>query len=203
MDFPTAWRLARSWPAAEHEEPCSYRVSDGAFLCDCTVLNRDMGPLIDGEPPEPEAVPIEVIAVDNGFFASEQDAVAEEAAWADQMAAEMDAVPSVEIVVPESPSEPQEDEDVEDAPINPLDIPDHYDLPIHGSIQTCPKCGNGKSEGSTSSVEFIRTTYHPGGVLGEPCGERFGFPDVQNLGEHLCRRCKRCHYGWPEAVWHG
>jgi hypothetical protein len=77
--------------------------------------------------------------------------------------------------------------------IDPLDIPDHYDLPMYGSILLCPKCSHDK----------VRTEYHSHGVLSEPCGTRFGWPDIQNLGEHLCRTCGRCRYGWPEQVFSG
>lgn len=127
-----------------------------------------------------------------GFFASEQEAIAEEAAWADQM--EQEAVVPHEAAVMtvdaalallEGPAEGEED-----APVDPLDIPDHYDLPMYGSIIACPKCGN----------EKVNTQYHPHGVLSEPCGTRFGWPNIQNLGEHLCRKCTRCRYGWPEEV---
>lgn len=77
--------------------------------------------------------------------------------------------------------------------VDPLDIPDHYDLPMYGSITACPKCNS----------EKLKTIYHPAGVLSEPCGQRFGWPLVQNLGEHLCRVCGTCKYGWPEEVAHG
>lgn len=93
-----------------------------------------------------------------------------------------------------------DEDDTPDAPVNPLDIPDHYDLPIYGSVQACIKCGLGSTEGD--HVAF-RTEYHSGGVLGQPCGETFGWPEVQNLGEHLCLTCTRCSYGFPMAVWRG
>lgn len=122
-----------------------------------------------------------------GFWASEEEAAAEEAAWADQAASETavstELVPAMLVVYDEN------DED----PLDPLDVPDHYDLPMHGSIVNCPKCG-----APTPLVAF-----HGHGVLSEPCGQRFGFPDIQNLGEHLCRTCTRCAYGWPEQVLSG
>lgn len=135
-----------------------------------------------------------------GWFASEQEAVAEEAAWADQMQQEMAGAE----LVPVAASLPVVVDD-EDAPVNPLDIPDHYDLPMHGSITICPKCGMGPRPDATdaSPSKTFRTIYHPAGVLGGPCGTRFGWPDVQNLGEHLCRVCNKCGWGWPEAVFHG
>ncbi len=162
-----------------------------------------------------------------------EEAVKEEAAWADQMTAEMEAPSAVitghsvgpgdyEVVSPDLTGEvalaqprglggevlgatPQNvevyPEDI-DPPVNPLDIPDHYDLPMHGSILSCPKCGSDQRT-EDGKVKGLRTVYHAKGVLHSPCGERFGWPDVQNLGEHLCRICERCRYGWPEAVFHG
>lgn len=128
-----------------------------------------------------------------GFFASEQDAIAEEAAWADQMASES---ASAEVV----PVAAVDEDEGPDAPVNPLDIPDAYDLPIYGSVQACIKCGLGAG---TDDTPAWRTEYHPAGVLGKPCGETFGWPQVQNLGEHLCLTCTRCKYGFPMAVWRG
>ena len=146
------------------------------------------------------------------YFASEEEAVKEEAAWADKMIAE-----GIEIITHEGMprdmvliGHPDQIGAIvarldEDAPVNPLDIPDHYDLPMHGSITICPKCGMGPSATATdaSPSKTFRTIYHPAGVLGGPCGTRFGWPDVQNLGEHLCRVCNKCGWGWPEAVFHG
>lgn len=40
MDFPKAWRIATSVKLEEHQEECTYRRTEGAFLCDCEVLNR-------------------------------------------------------------------------------------------------------------------------------------------------------------------
>ena len=152
------------------------------------------------------------LGVANGFFASEQEAIAEEAAWAAQVEAEEGihqgitgdpVAPATEVGLPptesaglalvqgslsvvEGGADPGADEGVEE--VDPLDIPDHYDLPMYGSIVACPKCNGDK----------VRTEYHPHGVLSEPCGTRFGWPNIQNLGEHLCRKCARCKYGWPE-----
>lgn len=125
------------------------------------------------------------------WFASEAEAVAEEAAWAAQMEAENEGGHEVAIMTVDDALALLDDED--DAPVNPLDIPDHYDLPMHGSILCCPKCSNAK----------VKTDYHAHGVLSEPCGIRFGWPNIQNLGEHLCRTCIRCKYGWPEQVFSG
>lgn len=122
---------------------------------------------------------------DEGFWATEEEATLEEAAWADQMESEAGAL------VPVSDSTLVVEDD--DAPIDPMDIPDHYDLPMHGSIPACPKCG----------AAIVQVDYHLHGVLSAPCGIRFGYPDIQNLGEHLCRTCTLCSYGWPEQVLHG
>lgn len=135
---------------------------------------------------------------EEGFFANEQERIAEEAAWYDQQDASIAAgeVISVEgefAIQPAGGEIVPVDHDHPDEPVNPLDIPDHYDLPMYGSIMMCPKCRHDR----------VRTTYHAHGILSEPCGTRFGWPDVQNLGEHLCRQCTNCSYGWPEAVAHG
>jgi hypothetical protein len=142
-------------------------------------------------------------AIQQGVFVDEDDAVAQEAAWAEQMAQEMALVPAAtaEVAVVESREVESYPDDI-DPPLDPLDIPDHYDLPMHGSILACPKCGSDQRT-EDGKVKGIRTVYHQHGVLHAPCGDRFGWPDVQNLGEHLCRICERCKYGWPEAVWHG
>lgn len=141
--------------------------------------------------------------VANGFFEDEQDAVTQEADWADQMAQEMTVVPaeSTEVAVVQSEEVESYPDDI-DPPINPLDIPDHYDLPMHGSILSCPKCG-GDQRTDDGKTKGLKTYYHQQGILHAPCGQRFGWPDVQNLGEHLCRVCDKCRYGWPEQVFHG
>lgn len=124
----------------------------------------------------------------------EQDAVearmVEEGLLEAEVVEDGSSVPGSDLtLVPSLPVEPV-DEEHPDPPIDPLDVPDHYDLPPYGVLLQCPKCRN----------ERLDTTYHPRGVLSEPCGTRFGWPDVQNLGEHLCRTCMNCFYGWPEAV---
>lgn len=119
------------------------------------------------------------------MFDEEQAAVEAEVAHQEQILEDpVVSTPNLPAVV----DEPDYDEQVD-----PLDLPDHYDLPMHGSITCCPKCGGDK----------VRTDYHPHGVLSEPCGTRFGWPDIQNLSEHLCRTCTRCRYGWPEEVFSG
>jgi hypothetical protein len=67
------------------------------------------------------------------------------------------------------------------------------DLPRHGSITACPKCGapDGKIGAvyHENSRPFIRD--------GNPtvsCAGNFG------IGEHLCRECGKCGFGWCEAV---
>lgn len=126
---------------------------------------------------------------------SDDDAVSTEAAFAEQMVEEGTG----DVAVYDTFAGEVE---AGDAPVNPLDIPDHYDLPMHGSILACPKCGSDK-ETDDGKIKGLRTYYHEQGVLHAPCGNRFGWPDVQNLGEHLCRVCDRCGYGWPEEVFHG
>ncbi len=65
------------------------------------------------------------------------------------------------------------------------------ELPAHGSITSCPKCGGGKDKGTALTV-----TYHTGPQEArsrQPCR-------YKDIGEHLCRRCERCGYGWCESV---
>lgn len=54
----------------------------------------------------------------------------------------------------------------------------------------CPKCG----------TEEVGATWHAGAVL----APRSACWDVQLheavIGEHICRHCSRCSYGWCEAV---
>jgi ribosomal protein S27AE len=58
-------------------------------------------------------------------------------------------------------------------------------LPPFSNTQ-CPKCGGG-----------VKTTWHECGQ-GDP-----SFPCFKggvHRGEHLCRQCSRCGYGWLEAT---
>lgn len=41
MDFPTAWAFVRTTEPAQHHLDCSWRRQNGAFLCDCDVLNAE------------------------------------------------------------------------------------------------------------------------------------------------------------------
>lgn len=55
----------------------------------------------------------------------------------------------------------------------------------------CPKCGHDK----------VRTSHHGEGGW----KSRYSCPAVEQLRtsfppEHLCRRCERCSYSWPEAI---
>lgn len=228
MDFPRAWEIARATPVEEHNPRCSYVQTDGAVLCDCDVLNLHPENDIPTTPPSPgmnalaaewpgvevwigdrivQAEDFEAAkalmkqAVKEGVFISDEEAIKEEAAWADQMESEMAVVPaeSTEVAVVEQAEDYPEGID---PPVDPLDIPDHYDLPFHGSILSCPKCG-GDQRTDDGKVKGLRTYYHQQGILHAPCGQRFGWPEVQNLGEHLCRVCEKCRYGWPEQVFHG
>lgn len=42
--------------------------------------------------------------------------------------------------------------------------------------------------------------YHVRGVLGASCAQHFGWPQVRDLGPHLCKRCIACGHSWPEAL---
>lgn len=49
VDFPRAWQIARSVPPSQHPHPkCSFRQTDGALLCDCSVLMKH--PEVTGVP---------------------------------------------------------------------------------------------------------------------------------------------------------
>lgn len=70
------------------------------------------------------------------------------------------------------------------------------ELLAHGSITACPKCG-----ASEHGVSALTVTYHAEPQLTSryekvrwPCRFR------RSVGEHLCRQCERCGYGWCEAV---
>jgi hypothetical protein len=41
VDYPTAWKIARSVPFDEHHLRCSYRTQSGGMLCDCHVLYQE------------------------------------------------------------------------------------------------------------------------------------------------------------------
>ncbi len=38
VDFPMAWKIAKS--SVSHHDKCSFKVAEGAILCDCDVLNK-------------------------------------------------------------------------------------------------------------------------------------------------------------------
>lgn len=40
VDFPRAWQLAKKKRFEKHHSECSYRVTNGALLCDCAVLTK-------------------------------------------------------------------------------------------------------------------------------------------------------------------
>jgi predicted RNA-binding Zn-ribbon protein involved in translation (DUF1610 family) len=73
------------------------------------------------------------------------------------------------------------------------------DLPAYSGLGAeCPKCGR----------PFADTEYHRagGGFAPEKTGDREppckSIPALQRLdgeGEHLCRLCPNCGYGWAEA----
>jgi transcriptional regulator with XRE-family HTH domain len=58
-------------------------------------------------------------------------------------------------------------------------------LPPFGEDAGCLKCASGT----------VRVTYHADSTGGFPCGT----PGRAAAGEHLCRACERCGYGWCEA----
>jgi hypothetical protein len=73
------------------------------------------------------------------------------------------------------------------------------DLPAYsGILASCPKCGRPGAD----------TEYHRAGGIFAPRKTAGREPPCQNLpalealggeGEHLCRMCPNCGYGWAEA----
>jgi hypothetical protein len=56
--------------------------------------------------------------------------------------------------------------------------------PFSGTWVHCPKC----------KLTVVETTWHcVGGERGFPCADT-------EVGEHMCRTCECCKYGWLEAT---
>lgn len=86
---------------------------------------------------------------------------------------------------------------------------DDFALPSHGTVSQCPMC-------KAPALDFVSITYHPQ-VVGYTTPEvtcRALVIDLINqqtpvplghdlwetfIGEHLCRKCRRCGYGWVES----
>ena len=60
------------------------------------------------------------------------------------------------------------------------------ELPPFDDTARCPKCGAGA----------VQVIFHRASTKGFPCGGPSG---TRVLDGHLCRICRRCGYGWPEA----
>jgi hypothetical protein len=79
------------------------------------------------------------------------------------------------------------------------------ELPWYGSVESCPKCGTNAGSPAESPVEpDASTVYHSERQIREllkppypPCTS---IPLTTDLGEHLCRTCQVCGFGWCEAV---
>lgn len=83
------------------------------------------------------------------------------------------------------------------------------DLPLVGSVPACPKCGLPSIEGgvrmiyhayvpNTGLVEYLpclRMLNEIPQEIGEECTDS---ADV--IGQHICRICTRCQYGWVERT---
>lgn len=72
-------------------------------------------------------------------------------------------------------------------------------LPACNSVPTCPKCQ------ALDSV--ISTAYHdqpmPLDEAPDPCTRlvmETPSEELEDFGEHLCRHCRRCGFGWVEQV---
>lgn len=39
VDFPRAWQIAKSADINEHDEKCSFFITQGGLLCDCHILS--------------------------------------------------------------------------------------------------------------------------------------------------------------------
>lgn len=66
-------------------------------------------------------------------------------------------------------------------------------IPECNEYNECPKC-------RATIVEFGETTYHSAYVDDQPCGDLVITTDLTGLGDHLCKRCSRCGFGWVEKV---
>lgn len=72
-------------------------------------------------------------------------------------------------------------------------------FPDANTVLHCPKCG-------AITAEVASTQYHSHLLQAEPeipCGElvfTFDSEDLEGIDEHLCRKCRRCGFGWIEAV---
>lgn len=77
------------------------------------------------------------------------------------------------------------------------------DLPACGSVAICPKCA--------ALDAMLDTAFHryPRPMVGgpergtAPCAElvmRTPSEELEDFGEHLCRKCTRCGYGWVERT---
>ena len=55
IDFPRAWQIAQATQKKDHDPRCSFRVTDGALLCDCAIITEhpeykdDILQTLDGE----------------------------------------------------------------------------------------------------------------------------------------------------------
>lgn len=79
------------------------------------------------------------------------------------------------------------------------------ELPECNSVLHCPKC-------RALASEFVATAYHPEiqalmieghAIGGYPCTQTlYSCPseETEELTEHLCKRCRRCGFGWMEQV---
>jgi len=74
-------------------------------------------------------------------------------------------------------------------------------IPEHGSITSCPKCG--------ALDSIVTTEYHEdvqpigSSVVADPCTKlvvEAPSEEAVELEEHLCRKCSRCQFGWVEQV---
>lgn len=85
---------------------------------------------------------------------------------------------------------------------------DAFAIPVFGAITQCPMC-------KVSVSEFGVINYHPQvagyatpevtcrNLITELIREQVPLPQGHDvwetfLGEHLCRKCRRCGYGWVE-----
>lgn len=71
----------------------------------------------------------------------------------------------------------------------------------HGAYECCPKCGAPDAHVSRDWHESGLPPYSAPGIFAPvntaPCTR--GWLDFP-FGEHLCRRCRQCGYGWVEAT---
>lgn len=74
-----------------------------------------------------------------------------------------------------------------------------FELPLANSYAECPKCGAVSDGFVTAYHEEIQA---PSNATAHCANLRYTLPSqhAEQLGEHLCKRCRTCGFKWMEAV---